>query len=339
MSELSDWCVNQICSRAGSGERHLQMVEMLPNLIGSGLSGERVFQIFRGMYDDDVDDEEILKVISWGLGKAFTPPVKRSNGNGHEQKPKRPSKSVRLSDSQLTSNAQKFVREFRCDEADLWHSSPIRPSHNWQEDASVLLSQLFEPDEFVCINTGFRLVTNASGEEKAQIVGAGATRRVREWLEYFAERRVPQSEAGAWMRINPVTEYGSGKYGAHEDLDVTAWRFLLVEMDKIELQFAVVARLALPIAALVTSGGKSLQAWVRLDCSNLKEFSSVAPRILEAGAPFGIDRANKNASRYCRIPGVSRQIGALPFASLDDVGQQRLFFLNPQPGNGPIFPP
>jgi hypothetical protein len=183
--------------------------------------------------------------------------------------------TARLSPEVFAKNIERFLGGFRCDEADFWDISPIRPTGNWREDARVLFSHLFGPDEFVVINTAYALKKNADGIEKVQIVGAGAVHRVRDWLRYFAGCGVPQSDAGAWMRINPVrAPKGSGKGGAHEDSDVTAWRFVLVEMDKVpaELQLALLGRLPLPIAAICTSGGKSAQAWLRLDAPGEQQF-------------------------------------------------------------------
>ena len=65
-----------------------------------------------------------------------------------------------------------------------------------------------------------------------------------------------KSEAGAWIRFNPVD--GAGV----RNENVTRYRYALVESDTlpIEEQYRLYRRLELPIACLVHSGGKSLHA-------------------------------------------------------------------------------
>jgi hypothetical protein len=102
---------------------------------------------------------------------------------------------------------------------------------------------------------------------------------------------------------------------------------MLVEVDHvpIELQLSLYAKLHLPIAAIVLSGGRSAHAWVKLDASTLVEFQQEAGKLLRLVARFGIDQQNKNASRMSRFPGGQRVIGA------SGDGLQRLIYLNPNP--------
>ena len=111
------------------------------------------------------------------------------------------------------------------------------------------------------------------------------------------------------------------------DVNVTAFRFALIECDAIpfELQMPLLAKLPLPIAAILTSGGRSLHAWIRIDAANADEFRHDVSRMLALLAKFGVDTKNKNPARMSRLPGVVRQIGA------HGDGRQRLFYLNPQP--------
>jgi hypothetical protein len=88
---------------------------------------------------------------------------------------------------------------------------------------------------------------------------------------------------------------------------------------------SLLAKLPLPIAAVLGSGGRSLHAWVRIDASNADEFRRDVSRMLAALGKFGVDTKNKNPARLSRLPGVVRQIGA------NGDGRQRLFYLNPQP--------
>ena len=110
------------------------------------------------------------------------------------------------------------------------------------------------------------------------------------------------------------------------DVNVTAFRFALIECDAIpfELQLPLLAKLPLPVAAILTSGGRSVHAWVRMDAERGRIPANVS-RMLALLAKFGVDGKNKNPARLSRLPGVVRQTGA------HGDGQQRLFYLNPQP--------
>ena len=66
----------------------------------------------------------------------------------------------------------------------------------------------------------------------------------------------------------------------------------------------LLAKLPLPIAAILGSGGRSLHAWVRIDAANADEFRGDVSRMLALLAKFGVDAKNKNPSRMSRLPGV-----------------------------------
>jgi hypothetical protein len=112
------------------------------------------------------------------------------------------------------------------------------------------------------------------------------------------------------------------------DKDIKIPRFVLLESDSLPLQYQLTALAVfrLPIAAILTSGGASYHAWVKVDCESNEEFDGVAERILKAVEPFGFDAANKNPSRLSRLPGVMRGI-----RHGEGDGRQRLVYLNPEP--------
>jgi hypothetical protein len=126
---------------------------------------------------------------------------------------------------------------------------------------------------------------------------------------------------GAWLRMNPMDGQGVA------DVNVTAFRYALIECDAVplELQLSLLAKLSLPIAAILTSGARSIHAWVKIDAANADEYRRDVSRLLASLAKFGVDGKNKNPSRMSRLPGVVRRIGA------HGDGRQRLYYLNPQP--------
>lgn len=110
--------------------------------------------------------------------------------------------------------------------------------------------------------------------------------------------------AGAWIRFNPL----DGKDCRNEN--VTDYRYALVESDRMELQeqYAALLAMELPIACLVSSGGKSLHAIVRVDAPNYTEYQKRVDYLYNVCQKNGmtIDRQNRNPSRLSRMPGITR---------------------------------
>ena len=113
-----------------------------------------------------------------------------------------------------------------------------------------------------------------------------------------------KTEAGAWIRFNPL----DGKGVKNEN--VTEYRYALVESDSMPIaqQHAVIRELELPVAVLVYSGGKSLHAIVRIDAPNYDEYRKRVDYLYKICKENGldIDRQNRNPSRLSRLPGVIR---------------------------------
>jgi hypothetical protein len=230
------------------------------------------------------------------LARRFTPPAK-----------------VKIDPATAVEN---FLKGFRCEEVDLWEASPVRPPDDWTKDALALLAFLFEPGERV----NFVIAFTVDKDGKAKPKGSGETVE-RDSLLARWQKHTPCSEAGGWLRMNPMDGQGVA------DVNVTAFRFALIECDAIplELQLPLLAKLPLPIAAILTSGGRSLHAWVKVDAANGADYRQTVARMLALLARFGVDGKNKNPSRLSRLPGVQRIIGAT------GDGRQRLLYLNPQP--------
>jgi hypothetical protein len=152
-------------------------------------------------------------------------------------------------------------------------------------------------------------------------------------MRQIRDRGTPQSDAGTWIRPNPVKKHGGGKGGAVCDADVTSYRFTILESDQLprDLALSLFARVPLPIAAIIDSGGRGPHAWVKLDSGSSNEYVSLVGRIYSRLLHFGFDPGNKNASRLSRLPGAQRQVGK------SGDGAQRLLYLNPEPLEAPIF--
>jgi len=228
-----------------------------------------------------------------------------------------------------TTAVENYLRSFRAEEVEVWEASPIRPPDDWTCDASLLVETLYRPEEQINFVTDFSV-----GEDgKAKPNGCGVTMERDALLAHWREHRVPRSEAGGWLRMNPVDGQGV------KDANIAAFRFALLECDElpVELQLSLFTRLPLPVAVILTSGGRSLHTWVHVGAGSAKEYRDTVSRMLALLAKFGVDGKNKNPSRLSRLPGVMRTIGALNNPALQD-GRQRLLYLNPKPEQRRILP-
>jgi hypothetical protein len=143
---------------------------------------------------------------------------------------------------------------------------------------------------------------------------------------------------GVWFLNQPV----SGKWEPSRDkltrrsaVNVTAWRYLVLEHDPAEgtdkaesfrLWLSFLAQAPLPIAAVYTSGGRSVHALLKLDGLTCKDdFDRVRRVIIHYLVPFGADPAAITAVRLTRLPGCLRG---------DSL--QRLIYLNPSPDPGGV---
>lgn len=220
-----------------------------------------------------------------------------------------------------------FLKGHKCEEPDLWEASVIKPSDDWRRDGATLVSALFRPDEFVNYVIEYNMTKTKDGAEKPVPMGKGVTVSVTEAAEDWSAFGTPTSDVGGWMRINPMAQTGVA------DKDVTAFRHLLLEFDTIplELQLSFFSRLPLPVSAILTSGGKSVHAWVKVDCNDLTDYKDTATMIFKYLSRFGVDLQNKNPSRLSRLAGAQRKIGA------HGDGRQRILYLNPNPKQEPIL--
>jgi hypothetical protein len=221
----------------------------------------------------------------------------------------------------------RFLRGFRCGEADVMAASPLQPPEDGRGDGALLVSSLYQPGELVNYVTDFIEEADQTGVVKARPRGKGITLERDELVARLNITRPDASRAGGWLRMNPVDGRGIA------DANVAAWRFALLESDELptELQLALFVRLPLPIAALISSGSRSIHAWVRMDARDEAEYRGGVARMLDLLDRFGVDGKNKNPSRLSRLPGVRRVIGAV------GDGRQRLIYLNPNPNGRNIL--
>ena len=120
----------------------------------------------------------------------------------------------------------------------------------------------------------------------------------------------PNEAAGAWCTINPCDGAGRG-YDARTGTDhVPSFRHTLIECDDMPLDETIAAleKLHVPVSAVWYSGSKSIHAALRVDAADRAEHRA---RTLEAygwleAHGLRLDKANKDPSRLCRLPGFRR---------------------------------
>jgi len=217
--------------------------------------------------------------------------------------------------------AERFLRGFRCSEMQLAGASKIPLEADWRFDGALMVNSLYQPQERVNFVTEFEKTEGSEGRVKANPKGLGITLERDALSARFYHGGTDSSEAGAWLRMNPVDGNGVA------DANVTALRYTLFESDSLPLesQLALFVRLPLPVAAILSSGGRSYHAWVRVDAADADEYRQTVSRLFELVGRFGMDKKNKNPSRLSRLPGAKRSIGAV------GDGIQRLLYLNPEP--------
>ena len=124
--------------------------------------------------------------------------------------------------------------------------------------------------------------------------------------------------AGAWIRFNPLDGHGCG------NANVTDYRYALVESDVLDLdkQFPAIKDMRLPCVAVVSSGGKSVHAIVRVDAPNKAEYDKRVRWLYDYCDRHGFicDKQNKNASRLSRMPGATRN-GRRQLLLATDIGE------------------
>jgi hypothetical protein len=174
----------------------------------------------------------------------------------------------------------------------------------------VLVETLFKPGEGIAIGAGFK------GVGGNLVIDRGVVRTWDRWQVALQKRsleRMNHAGNGLFFRINPMSRGGAS------DADENG------RLISKEIQYALLLRSYLPIAALIDSGGKSLHAIVRIDAPDRAEYDRRVAQVFSR-VPC-VDTQNKNPSRYSRLPGISREeglqqllavnLGALDWASFE----------------------
>ena len=103
-------------------------------------------------------------------------------------------------------------------------------------------------------------------------------------------------------------------------LDIPLCAEGIAEAERVAAEIAAASGKQPPIAAIYTSGKRSIHALVRYDVASKAEWDAVKKSLLQIVAPLGADPAALTAVRLSRLPGCTRA-GEM----------QRLLYLCPNP--------
>lgn len=150
----------------------------------------------------------------------------------------------------------------------------------------------------------------------------------------------PPGGHGAWFLSNPVngksiklerlktpTNPHGESLRAEENL--TSFRYIVLESDEApqDLWLSALVQLPLPIVSIITSGGKSIHALVRIDAVDGEHWRAIKQRLGPALVTLGADKNALTAIRLTRLPGSYRA---------EKSRWQELLYLNPNADETPI---
>ncbi len=194
----------------------------------------------------------------------------------------------------------------------LWERSPVRP-----EGGLGFLNHLYRAGETV------HLFTRMDAKTPALSVRIGG-----EMSELPPEITDSPLGLGTWFLANPV----DGKWHATEDGGsscrskeaVTDYRYAVIESDKADALhwLGMLATWRAPVAAIYTSGGRSIHALLRVDAESKAEWDACMTPFKPQLAVLGADTNALTAVRLSRLPGCTRR---------EKDGFQEIYYLDPNP--------
>jgi RecA-family ATPase len=173
------------------------------------------------------------------------------------------------------------------------------------DGARILIREAFVDGECVCIAPA-----TLNEDDREIPKGSGVVFPRAEWLAKLDAKngdpnRIFSStkKTGIYIRINPVNDEEGDK-----DSSVTSFRHALVEFDHMDpvAQWVLLQEQKLPCTAIISSGGKSIHAWVKVDAKDKDEYAERVKALYAYFAPYGFDAKNKNPSRFSRLPNCVR---------------------------------
>jgi len=114
---------------------------------------------------------------------------------------------------------------------------------------------------------------------------------------------------GQYRPINPMERGNSqAKMSRRSGDSLTAWRYMVIESDEAPARewLAALVQMPLRIAAIYTSGSRSLHALVQVDARSKHEWDKIKGELRDALVLMGADPGAMSGVRLTRLPGALR---------------------------------
>jgi hypothetical protein len=216
----------------------------------------------------------------------------------------------------------------------------------WLANRSALDPALVKPAKFLSMlyKPGEKVIVFTNDKTQGEAVWPG-------------EELPTTGPRGVWFLCQPVTgQYlpnPRGKVRADGTLPasrrieecVTDWRFMVLESDEAPARHWLGALVQLPlrIAAIYTSGGRSVHALVRLDARTKPEWDAQKHAMKAGLVILGADPGAMSAVRLTRLPGTMREgkdtasaQGIRSYEKFETPAPQKLLYLNPEAPMRPL---
>lgn len=244
---------------------------------------------------------------------------------------------------QLAQHLARFARHpHAADELGeiLWTLEKMSPVEIPAEPAAwplLMLDHLYAPGERILIFDEFRSQGQWLYEPARGLFALAPRPGQRATRCTGLPSRAPQ---GLWYLCAPVTGLwvakpnDPGKFTRRSQANVTAYRYAVLESDVVApvtwLKFLF--SIAAPIAAIYTSGGKSIHTLLRVDAASHDAFRLIERNLKRLYGPAGADPAAITSVRLTRLPGCIR---AEKESALGPAALQRLLYLDPRARKSP----
>lgn len=192
-------------------------------------------------------------------------------------------------------------------------------------DSGAFLDALFCPGERVLVFTSQRsqgdFLWVAGAEERLH----GGWRLSQQRSTKAVRSALPKgSPDGVWYLVQPVSGQWDivresiqaaragveqqAKWTRRSQGNVVAWRHFVLEADELDLDLwlQVIVNLPMRIAAIYTSGKRSVHALARFEVPSKAEWDGVMRVLRQIVCPLGADPAALTAVRLSRLPGCKR---------------------------------
>lgn len=227
--------------------------------------------------------------------------------------------------------------------------SPIAIPEDTRDHGRLLIDTLYKRGEHILVFDRFASqgqYLHTAGTDDFFILAdtPGVTARRGNHLPY-------DGPEGVWFLCAPVTgtwqpnpnkrdAAGNALPGRRHTACCTRYPYLVLESDVLDpaTWLRILVQLSAPIAAVYTSGGKSLHALIQINARTAEEFNLQAKNYKKL-ARLGADPAAITAVRLTRLPGCYRRGSKNKngqYTPFDRPRLQELLYLNPTPSATPL---